>query len=79
MPKLEAFADDKSNVTQNLKVVLGRVEHIVEKGEKCWLLAFSPFPHCFQKPFFSGLLKVGIGWYRVKLGRGQNNVIQEKD
>ena len=31
--KLEAFADDKLNVTEKLKFVLGRVENIVGKGE----------------------------------------------
>ena len=33
MPKLKAFADDKSNVTQNVIFVLGRVENIVGKVE----------------------------------------------
>ena len=31
--KLKAFADDKLNLTKNLKLVLGRVENIVGKGE----------------------------------------------
>ena len=31
--KLKAFADDKINVTEKLKLVLGRVEKIVGKGE----------------------------------------------
>ena len=34
--KFKAFADDKINVTEMLKVVLGQVENIVGKGEKCW-------------------------------------------
>ena len=33
--KLKALADDKINVTEKLKFVLGRVENIVGKGEKC--------------------------------------------
>ena len=33
LPKLKAFADDKSNVTQNIKVALHRIEKIVEKEE----------------------------------------------
>ena len=49
--KLKAFADDKSNITQSLKFVLGRVENIVEKGKKCWLPAFSPFPAMISKGF----------------------------
>ena len=31
--KLKAFADDKINVTEKLKFVLGRLENIVPKGE----------------------------------------------
>ena len=31
LPKLRAFADDKSNVTQNVKVVFHRIENIVGK------------------------------------------------
>ena len=31
--KLKAFADDKSNVTEKMKIVLGRIENIVGKGE----------------------------------------------
>ena len=31
--KLKDFADDKTNVTQKLIFVLGRVENIVGKGE----------------------------------------------
>ena len=33
LPKLKAFADDKSNVTQNIKVVFHRLESIVGKEE----------------------------------------------
>ena len=33
LPKLKAFADDKSNVTQSIKVVLYRIENIVGKEE----------------------------------------------
>ena len=31
LPKLKAFADDKLNVTQNVKVVFHRIENIVGK------------------------------------------------
>ena len=34
MTKLKAIADDKMNVTENLKFVVGRTENIVRKGEK---------------------------------------------
>ena len=33
MSKLKAYADDKINVTEKLKCVLGRVENIMGKGE----------------------------------------------
>ena len=52
--KLEAFADDKINVNQKSKFALGRDKNIV--GYQHFLL----FPDCFQKPTFSGSLKVGI-------------------
>ena len=51
--KLKAFADDKINVTDILKVVLGQVENIVGEGEQHFLL----FPQCFQKFFFSKVVK----------------------
>ena len=63
LSKLNAFANDKSNVTQNLKFVLGRVENIVGKGENAGYQHFLLFLQCFQKPSFSGSLKVGNGWY----------------
>ena len=31
--KLKAFADDKINMSEKLKFVLGMVENVVEKGE----------------------------------------------
>ena len=62
MSKLKAFADNKSNVIQNLKFVLGRVENIVGKGENAGYQHFVLFPQCFQKLSFSGSLKVRIVW-----------------
>ena len=47
--QLKAFADDKINVSEKLKFVLGWVENIVGKGRKCWLPAVSPFPTMFSK------------------------------
>ena len=43
---LKAFVDDKINVTEKLKFVLGRVENIMGKGENS-LPAFSPFATMF--------------------------------
>ena len=47
--KKTAFADDKINVTEQLKLVLGRVENIVEKGENAGYQHFLLFLPCFQK------------------------------
>ena len=47
--KKTAFADDKINVTEQLKFVLGRVENIVEKGENAGYQHFLLFLPCFQK------------------------------
>ena len=60
--KLEAFADDKINVTKKLKFVMGRVENIVGKGENAGDEHFLLFPQCFQKLSFPDVLKVGIVW-----------------
>ena len=54
--KFEVFADDKLNVTDKLKLVLGRVENIVGKGENAGYPAFSPFNTMFSNGFF---FKVG--------------------
>ena len=54
--KLKAFADDKPNVTQNLKFVLGRVENIVRKRENAGYSIFS-FSPVFSKGFFSRVVK----------------------
>ena len=60
--KVKAFADDKINVTEKLKFVLGRVENMVGKGENAGYQHFLLFPQCFQKDSYTGLLKVGIVW-----------------
>ena len=51
--KLKAFTDDKINVGENLKFVLGRVENIVGKGDNAGYQHFLLFPQFFQKPSFS--------------------------
>ena len=62
LSKLKAFADDKINVTEKLKFVLGRVENFVGKGENAGYQHFLLFLQCFQKVSFTGSLKVGIVW-----------------
>ena len=64
--KLKAFADEKINVTKQLKFGKGRVENIVGKGENAGYQHFLLFPQCFQKTTFLGLLKVRIVWERMK-------------
>ena len=61
-PKFKAFADDKINVTEKLKFVLGRVEKIVGKGENAGYQHFLLFPQCFQNASYTGLLKVVTVW-----------------
>ena len=58
--KLKAFADDKCD--KKLKIVLGRVENIVGKGENACYQHFLLFPQCFQKAYFSRSFKVEIVW-----------------
>ena len=58
--KLKVFADDKINMTEKLKLVLGWAENIVGKGENAGYQHFLLFPQCFQKPSYTGSLKVVI-------------------
>ena len=58
--ELKTFADDKINVTPELKLVSGRVENILGKGENAGYQHFLLFPICFQNPSSSESLKVGI-------------------
>ena len=61
-PKLKAFADDISNVIQNIKVVFNRIENIVGKEENAGYQHFLLFPACFQKAFSPSASKVVIVW-----------------
>ena len=51
VPKLKAFADDKLNATQDIKVVFRTIGNIVGKEENAGYQHFLLFPQCFQKPF----------------------------
>ena len=62
LPRLKAFADDKSNVTLNIKVVFHWIENIVGKEENAGYQHFFLFPQCFQKTFSSSASKVIIVW-----------------
>ena len=55
--KLKAFADDKMNMAEKLKFVLGRVENIVGKGENVGYQHFLLFPQYFSKGFFRRVVK----------------------
>ena len=50
--EFKALADNKINVTQNLKSVLGEVENILGKGESAGYQHFLLYPKCFQKSPF---------------------------
>ena len=55
--KLIAFADNKTNVTEKLKFVLGRVENIVGKGENAGYQHLLPFSTMFSNGFFLKVVK----------------------
>ena len=48
LPKLKAFVDDKLTVTQNVKVVVHRIENIVGNEENAGYQHFLLFPQCFR-------------------------------
>ena len=50
--KLEAFADDKLNVTKIINYVFDRVEKTLWEKEKLLVQAISSFPTMFSKGFF---------------------------
>ena len=60
LPKLKAFADDKLNVTQNVKVIFHGIENIVGKEENAGHQHFLLFPQCFHTAFSSSASKVFI-------------------
>ena len=67
---MNVFAEDKINVTEQLKLVLGRTENIVGKGENAGYQHFLLFPQSFPECPSVGSLKDVIAWERVK---GTNN------
>ena len=52
LSKLKASTEITSNATQNLKLVLERVDNIVVKGGNAGYKHFLLFPQSFQKPPF---------------------------
>ena len=54
---MKELADDKINVTEKLKFLLGRIENIVENKRKCWQPAFSPFSYSGFKGFITRVVK----------------------
>ena len=62
LSKLKAFADDKINVTEKLKLLFISMENIVGKGKNAGYQHFLLFPQCFQQASFSRSLKVTIVW-----------------
>ena len=55
--KLKVLEDYKINVTEQLKLDLGRVENIMGKGENAGFPTFPPFPMMFSKGLFPGVVK----------------------
>ena len=54
-PKLKPLAENKLNVTQNIKFNFHIVENIMENDKKYWLPQFSPFPIKFIGWLYWGL------------------------
>ena len=54
LSELTAFADDKSDVNQSIKLVFHRVQNIVGKGENAGHQHFLLFPQCFKLDFLAG-------------------------
>ena len=52
--KLKALAEDKFDLTKNMKSVFQRLKNILGKRENAGYQHFLPFPQCFQRPSFSG-------------------------
>ena len=64
--KLRALGDDKVNVNEKLKFVLGRAENILGKGENVFSSIFSYFHNVFKSLLPQGFYK--SGW----CGKGLN-------
>ena len=58
--KSKALEGDKIYATNKLKLVLGSVENVAEKGENTSNQHVLFFSQCFHKSSFSKSLKVGI-------------------
>ena len=54
MSKPVAFADNKSNMSQNIGIILERTGNIFRKRRKWWIPAVSPFPHKVFKSCLNG-------------------------
>ena len=59
LSELRTLADDKLNVTQNIKFVFHRTENIVEMGENTGCKHLLLFPQCFQKYIFFRVIETG--------------------
>ena len=60
--KLEAFADDKLNVTKMIISLFDKVENIVEKRRNCLYKQFLLFSQCVQTASFPDESKSVIVW-----------------
>ena len=57
---MKTLADNKINVTENSKFVLGRVENIVGKGENAAYQHFLLFHNVFKSLLRMGCYKLGL-------------------
>ena len=77
LSNLKELVDNKINVTEKLKFVLGRKENFVGKDENACYQHFLLFLQCFQKVTSPGSLKVEIMQQRT-LKSLPNDKILEK-
>ena len=71
LPKWKAFADDKLNVTQNVKVVFHRLENIVGKEEMLVTSIFFFSHNVFKRLFPSVHPKLSL------CGKELKNLVEE--
>ena len=76
LPKLKAFADDKSNVSQSIKGLFQRIESIVGKEENAGHQHFLLFPQSlpvFKRLFPPGRQKSSL------CGKGLKCLLKKRD
>ena len=61
---MKVFANDIINMNKKLNFDFGKTENIVGKGENAGYQHFLLFLDCFEKPFSTGSLNIGVVQYK---------------